>query len=200
MTKKILPIISVSFGLIFLIQIGNISLAAANVKSDVTGPIQASENVSETLSPENLDTLTTAPNAAESVCLTGAVAETLINERNRMDKRQVEMAKREAALKSLESKVQKDVASLDVTQKTIQTQIDKMEKVAEDDITHLVEMYKTMKPKKAAEIFDSMDPGFAAGFLREMESAQAGLIMSEMSTRKSYEVSLIIANRGSSWR
>lgn len=194
MTKKILPIIAVSFGIIFLIQVGNISLAAADVKSDITGPkAPATEEVSKSLTSE------TSTNA-ESVCLTGAVAETLINERSRMDIRQVEMAKRETALKALETKVQKDVASLDVTQKSIQTQIDKMEKVAGDDIIHLVEMYKTMKPKKAAEIFDSMDAGFAAGFLREMDSAQAGLIMSEMSTRKSYEVSLIIANRGSNWR
>lgn len=197
MTKKILPIISVSFGVIFLIQAGNLSLAAADVKTNIAN---SKSPISEAISGNENSEGLISPNNSENVCLTGAVAETLIKERSLLDERQVEMAKRETALKALETKVEKDVASLDVTQKTIQAQIDKMEKVAQDDITHLVEMYKTMKPKKAAEIFNSMDAGFAAGFLREMDSAQAGLIMSEMGARKSYEISLIIANRGSNWR
>ena len=197
MTKKILPIISVSFGVIFLIQAGNLSLAAADVKTDIAN---SKSPISEAISGNENSEGLISPYNSENVCLTGAVAETLIKERSLLDERQVEMAKRETALKALETKVEKDVASLDVTQKTIQAQIDKMEKVAQDDITHLVEMYKTMKPKKAAEIFNSMDAGFAAGFLREMDSAQAGLIMSEMGARKSYEISLIIANRGSNWR
>lgn len=197
MTKKILPIISVSFGIIFLIQAGNLSLAAADVKTDISN---SKSPISEAISGNENSKGLISPNNSENVCLTGAVAEALIKEQSLLDERQVEMAKRETALKALETKVEKDVASLDVTQKTIQAQIDKMEKVAQDDITHLVEMYKTMKPKKAAEIFNSMDAGFAAGFLREMDSAQAGLIMSEMGARKSYEISLIIANRGSNWR
>ncbi|WP_416877236.1 MotE family protein [Litorimonas sp.] len=197
MTKKILPIISVSFGVIFLIQAGNLSFAAADVKTDIAN---AKTSISESTASSKISDDLEDLNNSEKVCLTGAVAETLIKERSLLNERQVEMAKRETALKALETKVEKDVASLDVTQKTIQAQIDKMEKVAQDDITHLVEMYKTMKPKKAAEIFNSMDAGFAAGFLREMDSTQAGLIMSEMGARKSYEISLIIANRGSNWR
>jgi len=192
MTKKVLPIIAVSFGVIFLIQAGNLSLASADVKTDIPKPTSITSDTQSSTEQGDVE--------GESVCLTGAVAETLMNERSVLNTRQVEMAKRETALKALESKVQKDVDSLEVTQKTIQGQIDKMEKVAEDDILHLVEMYKTMKPKKAAEIFDSMDPGFAAGFLRQMDSTQAGLIMSEMSARKSYQISLIIANRGADWR
>lgn len=192
MTKKVLPIIAVSFGVIFLIQAGNLSLASADVKTDIPKPTSITSDTQSSTEQGDVE--------GESVCLTGAVAETLMNERSVLNTRQIEMAKRETALKALESKVQKDVDSLEVTQKTIQGQIDKMEKVAGDDILHLVEMYKTMKPKKAAEIFDSMDPGFAAGFLRQMDSTQAGLIMSEMSARKSYQISLIIANRGADWR
>ena len=158
-----------SFGVIFLIQAGNLSLASADVKTDIPKPTSITSDTQSSTEQGDVE--------GESVCLTGAVAETLMNERSVLNTRQIEMAKRETALKALESKVQKDVDSLEVTQKTIQGQIDKMEKVAGDDILHLVEMYKTMKPKKAAEIFDSMDPGFAAGFLRQMDSTQAGIIM-----------------------
>ena len=58
----------------------------------------------------------------------------------------------------------------------------------------------TMKAKKAAAIFDRMDPAFAAGFLREIDSARAGLIMAEMGEEQSYRVSLLIANRHAEWR
>eukprot|EP00919_Chromeraceae_sp_WS-2016_P021311 GHVR01050367.1.p1 GENE.GHVR01050367.1~~GHVR01050367.1.p1 ORF type:complete len:199 (+),score=12.55 GHVR01050367.1:332-928(+) len=197
MTKKILPIISVSFGIIFLIQVGNLSLATADVKPDISDIETAS--VVDTHAPSSNELPSDAA-AKTGVCLTGAVAETLISQRKELDERQLSIMKRETALEALETKVGENVANLEVTQKAIQVQIKRMEQVAQDDITHLVEMYQTMKPKKAAEIFESMAPAFAAGFLREMDSAQAGLIMSEMSARKSYEVSLIIANRGNNWR
>ena len=40
----------------------------------------------------------------------------------------------------------------------------------------------------------------AAGFLREIDSARAGLIMAEMGEEQSYRVSLLIANRHAEWR
>jgi flagellar motility protein MotE (MotC chaperone) len=61
-------------------------------------------------------------------------------------------------------------------------------------------MYSTMKPKNAAAIFDRMDPAFAAGFLREIDSARAGVIMAEMGEEQSYRISLLIANRHAGWR
>ena len=77
---------------------------------------------------------------------------------------------------------------------------EKLDASATQDISHLVKMYSSMKPKKAASIFDKMDPAFAAGFIREIEGARAGLILSEMNVQQSYRISLLIANRQSEWR
>ena len=52
-----------------------------------------------------------------------------------------------------------------------------------------------MKPQKAGEIFDTMNPTFAAGFLTEMNSENAALILANMSTDNAYEASMIIASR-----
>jgi flagellar motility protein MotE (MotC chaperone) len=75
-----------------------------------------------------------------------------------------------------------------------------METTANEDIDHLVKMYQVMKPKQAAEIFDSMDPAFAAGFLREMNSERAGMIMANMDSRKSYSISIIMAAKNAKYR
>ena len=66
---------------------------------------------------------------------------------------------------------------------------------AEMDITHLAQMYGAMKPDQAAQIFDKMDPSFAAGFLRELRSEQAGLILARMEPNNAYAVSIKIAAR-----
>ena len=81
-----------------------------------------------------------------------------------------------------------------------QTKINDMSETADEDISHLVLIYETMKPKKAAEIFNKMDPNFAAGFLRRMNGTRAGLIMSEIEPKTSYRISLIIANQNAAWR
>ena len=79
-------------------------------------------------------------------------------------------------------------------------QIDNLKSIANDDLLHLVGMYQTMKPKQAADIFNSMDPAFAAGFLREMNSDKAGLIMANMDPQNSYTISVIIAGRNAKYR
>ena len=56
-------------------------------------------------------------------------------------------------------------------------------------------MYRQMKPKQAAQIFDQMPPSFAAGFLGEMAPESAALIMANMDAERAYAVSLLLAGR-----
>ena len=58
----------------------------------------------------------------------------------------------------------------------------------------MAQMYGAMKPDQAAIIFNQMDPGFAAGFLRLLNSEQAGLIMANMESQQAYIVSVRLAS------
>ena len=69
-----------------------------------------------------------------------------------------------------------------------------MQAFAGEDLKHLADMYGAMKPDQAATIFDQMDPGFAAGFLRLLSSEQAGLIMASMESQQAYVVSVRLAS------
>jgi flagellar motility protein MotE (MotC chaperone) len=75
-----------------------------------------------------------------------------------------------------------------------------MAETANQDIQHLAQMYGAMKPDQAAGIFNQMDAGFAAGFLRLIPSDQAGLILANMENEKAYIVSVKIASTNSDLR
>ena len=197
MKSRVLPIIAGSFGLVCVLQLTTLSLA--NAGEDVA---IADETTIKDVQPENTDysTATTPQIDDENVCVSSALADALLLEQIRLDEKGLEIAKREKALTALEAKLDEQLASLNETKDVVQSQLDRIEQIASSDLEHLISMYETMKPKKAAEIFDSMAPGFAAGFLRDMNSANAGLIMSEMDAKKSYEISLVIANRNAAFR
>jgi flagellar motility protein MotE (MotC chaperone) len=56
-------------------------------------------------------------------------------------------------------------------------------------------MYESMKPARAGEIFNAMEPAFAAGFLTQMNRENAALVLANMDTQKAYAASIIIAGR-----
>ena len=194
MKTRILPIIAGSFGLICALQLTNLSLARAVDKPETIDTKEDHDS-----SVEHKDASGTAAHS-EGVCVTETLAEALLAEQERLETRSIELIKREKSLEALESKLDKQLDNIQATRNSVQAQLDKLETLATDDLKHLISMYETMKPKNAAEIFDSMAPAFAAGFLRDMNSARAGLIMSEMDAKKSYEISLVIANKNAELR
>lgn len=182
MRPRILPIIGISFALLLLTR----SIA---VSSEITP--------SEPTVTKNDKAPISTPTEQ---CLTGLVLETVTADMNRLELQKKEMAEREAALIAIEEKLATQMSAIEDATSVLQTNISKLKAVANEDVQHLVGMYQTMKPKQAAEIFNSMDPSFSAGFLREMNSDKAGLIMANMDARKSYAISVIIARQNAKYR
>ncbi len=183
-----LPIISLTFGILVISR-------AATVSSEVVpskAPAQTLEQ-SEMVKAEGMP-------QKDDVCLAGPVLAAVTADLDLLAKRKVDIAERETALAAIEAKLKTQMVAVEEANLELEKKITHMKSLANDDLTHLVRMYQTMKPKQAAEIFNSMDPSFAAGFLREMSSEKAGLIMANMDTRKSYTVSVIIAGRNSKYR
>ena len=135
-----------------------------------------------------------------SQCLTGDVLDVLQADRAKLTERLTAVTAREKTLETLEVKLKDQMAQIEAANDTLEARIELMETTANEDIDHLVKMYQVMKPKQAAEIFDSMDPAFAAGFLREMNSERAGMIMANMDSRKSYSISIIMAAKNAKYR
>ena len=202
MKSRILPLIGVSFGVLLLSR-------AALVSSEVVGTdkAKAESHAEQDIKTANIAEIDEAMGADNNPvkgggakCLTGDVLAVMKKDLKRLETRKVEISKREAALETLEMKLKDQMKAVELANSTLETRINTLKTVADEDLTHLVAMYETMKPKQAAEIFNSMDPNFAAGFLREMNSTKAGLIMASMDARKSYSISVIIAGRNANYR
>ncbi|MGB6229162.1 MAG: hypothetical protein WBF53_03430 [Litorimonas sp.] len=137
---------------------------------------------------------------SDQACLTPALVAAFEPRHLELLDREAKLTRRAAELADLENALDAKLAEVSATRDELSAMTDRLDRVASEDISHLVDMYSTMKAKKAAAIFDRMDPAFAAGFLREIDSARAGLIMAEMGEEQSYRISLLIANRHAEWR
>lgn len=133
-------------------------------------------------------------------CVTGDVLKTINAKMATMKAREEEMARKETAFAAIEMRLKKEITVIESAKNALNIGIEKRSKLAMSDLKHLTTMYESMKPKQAAKIFDKMDSKFAAGFIREMQSGQAGLILASMDTEQAYEVSLIIASRNAKYR
>jgi len=192
MNRNGLYLLSLSFAVVMLMRAN-----AAWSESQLGAPAKAKDAVSEIPPALSIEGTEEEP-AAE--CLTGVVAAVIQSDREALEERALEITKRNAALEALEKRVKLDLEKIEMANASVQAEVDKLEAIATGDLKHLISMYEAMKPKKAAEIFSKMDPAFAAGFIRQIKPATAGLILSEMESGVSYKVSLIIANQNLEWR
>ena len=138
--------------------------------------------------------------ASTAQCLTGDVLGVLKADQAKLSEKLAAVEAREQTLATLEVKLSAQMTQIEAANTALEERIAVMKNLADDDISHLVKMYQAMKPKQAAEIFNSMDPAFAAGFLREMSGERAGFIMANMDSRKSYAISVIMASKNAKYR
>lgn len=128
------------------------------------------------------------------ICFSEDLSAALANDQLRLETETDKLAARELELQALEAELAQTRADLTVLQASLETRWTDMQAFAGEDLNHLAQMYGAMKPDQAATIFDQMDPGFAAGFLRLLNSEQAGLIMANMESQQAYIVSVRLAS------
>lgn len=191
MKSSILIVLAIGF-----VGFGALEVAALNPGEVMTPkstlepmPVDAATDVRAMDKPSN-----------SAACLTPALVAAFEPRHKALELRAAKLDLRQAELEDLESTIQSRLGDMEKTRDELASITARIDVVAGEDISHLVEMYSTMKPKNAAAIFDRMDPAFAAGFLREIDSARAGVIMAEMGEEQSYRISLLIANRHAEWR
>lgn len=196
MKSSLLIVLAVGFA-----GFGALEVAALNPDEAVMGAFaRASDSAME--ETQSTDTSYPAETMAkdDKTCLTPALVAAFEPRHLELLDREAMLNLRQAELEDLETSIQGRLKDMAETKDRLEAMTERLDVAAGEDITHLVDMYTTMKPKKAAAIFDRMDPAFAAGFLREIDGARAGAIMAEMGEEQSYRVSLLIANRHAEWR
>ncbi len=130
----------------------------------------------------------------ESVCFTDEAAEALAEDQWMFEQEEEAQRERKLALDARQLELDRQAAELEALHETLETRWAQMRETSDEDLLHLAKMYGAMKPSEAATIFDQMDPGFAAGFLKLMPSDQAGQVLAGMESGKAYIVSVKLAS------
>jgi flagellar motility protein MotE (MotC chaperone) len=154
---------------------------------------------------DKVETVSTEPTLAETakatalpiegqICFSEDLSAALASDQLRLETETEKIAARELELQALEAELAETRADLTALQASLETRWEDMQAFAGEDLNHLAQMYGAMKPDQAATIFNQMDPGFAAGFLRLLNSEQAGLIMANMESQQAYIVSVRLAS------
>ncbi|MCI4643381.1 MAG: hypothetical protein MRY64_01185 [Hyphomonadaceae bacterium] len=158
----------------------------------------ATPAVLESVAAEPLD-YTTASSPADGpdisqVCFTDEAAARLEEDKWLFESAETELRQERLELETWQLELENQAAELQALQQTLDARWQQMQASADQDMLHLSEMYGAMKADEAAKIFNQMDAGFAAGFLRLLPSEQAGQIMAGMETEKAYVVSVRLAS------
>lgn len=127
------------------------------------------------------------------VCFSSESASLLEEDQWLFESERDEVKKKQLELQDWENQLEQQTAELKLLQETLESRWQQMQASSDEDIAHLASMYSAMKADQAAQIFNQMDAGFAAGFLRLMVSDQAGLILANMEAEKAYLVSIRLA-------
>lgn len=122
-------------------------------------------------------------------------AASLSEREGRLAAQEAAIADREAALALADEAVARRLAELQAAEQELRKTLALADGAAEEDVTRLVTVYETMKPKEAARLFDAMEADFAAGFLGRMRADAAAAVLAGMQPDKAYAVSAILAGR-----
>lgn len=177
-----------------------IAIAQEQVTPVVAASIKT-ETVENDYKPDPKSAETTAqplsmvePAAADQKCFTGAMATALSEDYWLFETEKEKLRDEKLDLRAWETQLEARMEELEALHNLLDERWSIMQTTADEDVQHLSKMYGSMKPDRAALIFDQMDPLFAAGFLRQISSEQAGLILANMDAGKAYQVSLSLSN------
>lgn len=142
----------------------------------------------------------TSPQETEQLAEVEAVMGLLEDERARLKEKEEQLKKEKLQLESLKRDIEEKIEQLAAVQKKIDEGLarrEQMEKQAQQQkdaaqeakIKHLVKMYTSMNPKKAAEIIDKMDMDVVHQVFSNMKGDQVGKILSYVNRDRAAKIS-----------
>jgi len=113
----------------------------------------------------------------------------------RMEAQERYIEDRMQALNVAEVIYEENMARLIAAENALASTMSRSETAAEDDLARLTSVYENMKPKDAANLFETMDHEFAAGFLGRMRPDAAAAVFAGLEPETAYRISIVLAGR-----
>ena len=104
-----------------------------------------------------------------------------------MERRQLERERKQLA--ALKQEIQAKIARLSEIQDSIQRQLDEQKTILDNKIKHLIKIYTTMAPKKAAALIEKLDMEIIIELFSTMKGEHVGQILPHVSAEKAAKIS-----------
>lgn len=124
-----------------------------------------------------------------------AVFMAINEERDLLSNQKTALEERRASVSLAEEKLKQDTMRLSKLKSDLEDLFKRAEKAKTDDLKRLVEIYRGMKPKDAANIMNTLDIEVAVLVLGEMKERDAAPIFAKMNVVRSQAISKIIFER-----
>ncbi len=118
----------------------------------------------------------------------------LSERRQELDKRGRELDQREALLKVTESRVDRKISDLKAMQADVRKIIGEADDKQKAEITSMVKIYETMKPKDAATILEKLDIDTLVNVVSRMKEARVAPVLAAMDPVKGKELTSALMN------
>jgi flagellar motility protein MotE (MotC chaperone) len=118
-----------------------------------------------------------------------------IDERSRqLDALSSDLAARARMLEVIEARASEQVQAMRAERSVLEATLARVDSEADAEISRLVKIYETMKPKQAARIFEAMPAEIAAGFVRRMAEQKSALVMGNLEAAHAYAITLAVTS------
>ncbi len=104
-----------------------------------------------------------------------------------MDRRQLERERKQ--LTALKQEIEANLIKLSAIQDSIQRKLDEQKMIRDNKIKHLIKIYTTMAPKKAAALIEKLDMEVIIELFSNMKGEHVGQILPHVSSEKAAEIS-----------
>lgn len=123
------------------------------------------------------------------------VLQSLAKRRDELDRRDQQIAQREALLKAAETEVDNKIVEMNKLKKQLEELLNQQQKVQDERVVSLVKIYEGMKAKEAARIFDTLDMDVLMAVVGKMSERKSSPIIAAMTPKRAQEVTLRLAEQ-----
>lgn len=123
------------------------------------------------------------------------VLQSLAKRREALERREKELATREALLNVAEAEVEQKITELKILQTEIEKLLGKQTDVQENRLRSLVKIYENMKPQEAARIMNTLDMDVLLDVIGRMSERRSAPILANMVPDRARAVTIRLAEQ-----
>lgn len=153
-------------------------------------PVQVASPTPESITSSNINTDPLKMSRSELDLL-----QDLAFRRNALDDRSRQLDIRERLLEATEKRIDGKIVQLEDLETRIQVVVATYETNENEQMTRLVKVYETMKPKDAARVLEMLDDSILLDVANRMKEAKMAPILAAMDQEKARDLTTMLATR-----